>query len=77
MKRRRTIDPAKARAAVMGEVALRGLYSRAPAPASSACARCGCQAGGLGLVEGLCLKCRLKDRDAQRQETAPDTPGPF
>lgn len=72
MKRRRTIPPANARAAIAGEVALRDIYSRQPAPESTPCSRCGGEAAGLGHTGGLCLKCRFTDR-----ETAPDRPEPF
>ncbi len=79
VKRRRRVSPEKARAAIMGEVALRGIYSRPPAPAKTTCSRGRGEAGGLGLLGGLCLKCRLKDRNAERQEKTAEagTEGPF
>ncbi len=57
----------KSGAAVVGEVGLRGFYSRLPVPERIVCVRCGEERNSVGQVDGICLKCRWEARRAARE----------
>ncbi len=67
MKRRRRIDPSKAAASALGEVAARGFYSRLPEPEKITCPRCGEERNSVGQEDGVCLRCRWEGRKAARE----------
>ena len=56
---KRRLPPDKLAEHVLGgEVALRGFYSRIPAPEKITCSRCGEERNSIGQTDGVCLKCR-------------------
>jgi hypothetical protein len=69
MKRRRRIDPAKARAATGGGI---GWYERIPTPARTfySCGKCGTESATVPGPGEPCLKCRLQERTAAREASA-------
>jgi ribosomal protein L37E len=74
-RRRRTIPADKVREAAVGEVDLRGWYSRIPVPEKITCSRCGEERNSVGQEDGVCLRCRWEEkaRARQRAEARADT----
>ncbi len=69
-RRRRTIPPHKAMAAIVG------LYSPPPSPMPShRCGRCG--EDKATVKDGLCLSCQVKERAATAALVGGDEEGPF
>jgi tRNA(Ile2) C34 agmatinyltransferase TiaS len=69
-RRRRRIPADKVREAAVGEVEMRGFYSRIPEPEKIACTRCGEERNSVGQEDGVCLRCRWEERKAAREASA-------
>ncbi|MCL5966504.1 MAG: hypothetical protein M1550_04735 [Deltaproteobacteria bacterium] len=64
---KRRLPPDKLAEHVLGgEVALRGFYSRIPAPEKITCSRCGEERNSVGQTDGVCLKCRWATKAEMR-----------
>ena len=59
-KRRRTIPPAKAMAAL-------GFYQQLPVPEKIVCAKCGEERNSIGQEEWVCLRCRWYAKKERRE----------
>jgi hypothetical protein len=75
---RRRIRPDKASRAALGEVALRGFYSRIEVTQAAwpSCSTCGRKTALVDQEHGESLRCRM-ERRKQAREAAPEAGGPF
>ena len=53
----------------VGEVDLRGFYSRFSVPEKITCKRCGEERNSVGQEDGMCLKCRWEAKKEARAAT--------